>query len=244
MNENRKCLLVLGASSEIGCELINRIHKNYDIIVAHYCTSKEKLEILEKKLGKKLIPMQADFSSETDIRNMTERINLLNILPDHIVYLAAGKFRNIKFAKTSSSAFQNEMSLSVFALIQVLESFIALMVKRGSGKIVVMLSSCTLNQPPKYISPYVVSKYGLLGLVKALASEYADKGITVNAVSPEMIETKFLSEIPDIIVQKNAQVMPIGRNLKVTDVVPTFEYLLSEGADCVTGQNLAVTAGK
>ena len=59
-----------------------------------------------------------------------------------------------------------------------------------------MLTSCTTNIPPKYLASYVTSKYALLGLVKALSNEYADKGIRINGISPSMIETKFLENIP------------------------------------------------
>jgi len=77
-----------------------------------------------------------------------------------------------------------------------------------------------------------------------LAAEYSDKGITVNGISPEMIETKFLSDLPTFVVEKNAIDSPLGRNLTVQDVVPMIEFLLSDSAIAITGQNLAITGGK
>lgn len=107
-----------------------------------------------------------------------------------------------------------------------------------------MLTSCTENVPPKYLSPYVTVKYALLGLMKSLAAEYAEKGITVNGVSPDMMETRFLSEVSDIIVEKSAMTSPLGRNLTVQDAVPAFEYLLSDAAAAMTGQNLVISGGR
>ncbi len=106
-----------------------------------------------------------------------------------------------------------------------------------------MLTAYVIGVPPKFQSPYITVKYGLLGLMRNLAAEYAGKGITVNGVSPDMIETKFLSQIPELIIEQNAKNTPMGRNLRVEEVVPTFEYLLSDGADLVTGQNIGVTGG-
>lgn len=106
-----------------------------------------------------------------------------------------------------------------------------------------MLTSSTLGIPPKYQAAYVSVKYMLLGLMKSLSAEYADKGITINGISPDMIETKFLTNIPDMVVQKNAQNSPIKRNLTLNDVIPAFEYLLSDAANAVTGQNLGITGG-
>ena len=61
MREN-KILFVTGASSEVGCALINQVADNYDVIVAHYRSSVDRLLPLEEKLGDKLVMVQADFS--------------------------------------------------------------------------------------------------------------------------------------------------------------------------------------
>ncbi len=106
-----------------------------------------------------------------------------------------------------------------------------------------MLSAYLLGVPPKFQSPYITVKYALLGLMRNLAAEYAAKGIMVNAVSPDMMETKFLSELPDLIKEQSAKNKPLGRNLFVEEVIPTMEYLLSSGSDVVTGQNIGVTGG-
>lgn len=79
--------------------------------------------------------------------------------------------------------------------------------------------------------------------MRNLAVEYASKGITVNAVSPDMMETKFLSELPELIKEHSAKNNPLGRNIYVDEVGPTMEYLLSSGSDVVTGQNIGVTGG-
>ena len=83
-------------------------------------------------------------------------------------------------------------------------------------------------------------KPAVLILNKFLAAEYIEKGITVNAVSPDMMETGFIDNIPDLIKAQNAESSPIKRNLKVEDVIPTFKYLLSDGADTVYGQNIVI----
>ena len=79
--------------------------------------------------------------------------------------------------------------------------------------------------------------------MRNLAAEYAPKGITVNAVSPDMMETKFLSELPELIKEQSANKNPLGRNIYVDEVIPTIEYLLSSGSDVVTGQNIGITGG-
>ena len=133
--------------------------------------------------------------------------------------------------------------MSVSSIIMILQRFLPIMSRKKYGKILFMLTSFTLNAPPKYQAPYITAKYALLGLMLDLAREYAEKGIMVNGISPEMMETKFISEMPELVIQQNAANSPIGRNLTVEDVVPSFLYLLSDYADAITGQNIGITGG-
>jgi 3-oxoacyl-[acyl-carrier protein] reductase len=57
-----------------------------------------------------------------------------------------------------------------------------------------------------------------------------------------MIDTKFL-KVPDIVKQHNVENSPMKRLLTPGDVVPAFEFLLSDGADAITGQNIPVMQG-
>ena len=106
-----------------------------------------------------------------------------------------------------------------------------------------MQSSYALGAPPKNVSAYVVAKSALGGLAKSLAVEYAASGITVNMVAPCMMETRFLADTPDLIVQAAAASNPMGRNARVEDVVPAMEFLLSEEAGFITGVSLPITGG-
>ena len=243
MDRNR-VLLVSGASSDVGCEFIRRNQDKYQIILAHYCSSKERLAELKQEVGGKLSILQADFQNRESVAQMIREIKEREVIPTHIVHLSAPKFYQTKFVKSNWDQFEEGMMTSLHSIVEITRAFIPGMAKARFGRIVFMLTSCVQNNPPKYLTPYVTVKYALLGLMKSLAVEYADKGITINGVSPDMIETRFLSEISELIVQKNAMDSPIGRNLKVEDVLPAFEYLLSDEAAAITGQNIAITGGR
>ncbi len=238
-----KVLLITGASSDIGIELINKIHNNYDFIIAHHIGDIEKLIEYKEKLGEKLILVEGNFLNEEDTEKFIDKIIELGHIPTDFVHLPAGKYENIKFNKINWKKFETDINICLRSLVIILTRLLPIMSKNKYGKVVVMLSSCTLNIPPKYVSSYVTSKYALLGLVKALSQEYASKGITINGISPTMIETKFLENIPNLIIEQNAMNSPTGTNLKVSDVIPTFEFLLSDSSNSITGQNIAITNG-
>lgn len=240
-----KILLMTGASSEIGQGILKEIKNDYDVILAHYnCSVKELQKLKEQWDGRsKLILLQADFLEEEGADKLVAQINTLGYKPNHIVHLPSVKVFNTKFHKCKWRDYEEGMNVSIHSIVRILQEYVPGMAKDKYGKIIFMLTSCVLNLPPRYQSPYVTIKYALLGLMKSLSVEYAGKGIMVNGVSPDMVETKFLSEIPQLLIQKKAMDSPLGRNLEVEDIIPTFKYLLSEAADAVTGQNLGITGG-
>lgn len=240
----KKTLFVTGASSELGCSLIENVADNYDIVVAHYRSSVERLLPLEEKLGAKLMLVQADFSDSVSVRKMLDFFSEREIKPDHIVHMAALPMENKHFKKQSWCNFAENIETDLRPIVEILGEFLPAMSKQKYGKVIFMLTSCTVGMPPKYTTVYTTAKYALLGLMKSLAAEYAEKGITVNGVSPEMIDTRFLKDLPDLIKEMNAQNMPQKENLKVEQVVPTLAFLLSDGADMISGQNIAITDAK
>ncbi|MET7335381.1 3-oxoacyl-ACP reductase FabG [Nonomuraea sp. NPDC005650] len=116
------------------------------------------------------------------------------------------------------------------------------MLEAGWGRIVNISSSSAQTGAPA-MSHYVASKGGVIGLTKALAIEYADKGITVNHVPPGFIDTPLVREGP-VDVDAVAATMPMKRAGRPEDVAYAVAYLASEGAGYVTGQTLSTNGGR
>jgi 3-oxoacyl-[acyl-carrier protein] reductase len=106
-----------------------------------------------------------------------------------------------------------------------------------------MLSSVVINVPPKALTQYTTIKYAMLGLVKSLASEYSDKNIQINAVSPSMVETKFLDNINEKLVELSAYNHPLKRNAQVNEITPIIKMLISKESDYINGVNIPITGG-
>ncbi|MCL2202490.1 MAG: SDR family oxidoreductase [Defluviitaleaceae bacterium] len=243
--KNKKVLMVTGASSDVGMGLIRKIQSNYTHIIAHYNRSKDRVQALEHELEGRVVPMQCDFADKDAVDALAQQIIDLDIVPTHFVHMPNSPLNNAKFNKMQWHDFEDEMYTSFRSAVILLQSFVPAMVKQKNGKVVFMLSYCLVNTPQiKFAVQYTCAKYALLGLMRGLSTEYAHKGITVNGVSPSMIETRYLKDVHALIVQKNAAESPLKRNLYVDDVIGAFEFFLSEGANCITGQNIAVTGGK
>lgn len=243
MSKENKVLLVTGASSDIGSAFVKRNINKYSLIYAHYNSSKYELEKISNDNPGKLVLLQADFSENESVDKFIDSIKECGQVPDHIVHFSSPKAVNEKFHKVAWENFEKGIDTSLKSIVRILKEFMPSMAKNKYGKVVFMLTSYVIGVPPKYQTPYVTVKYALMGLMKGLSTEYASKGITVNAVSPDMMDTKFLADLPHLVVEQSAEESPLKRNLTVDEVIPAFEYLLSDAADAVNGANIPVTAG-
>lgn len=240
-----KVLLITGASSDVGMALAGSIAANYDAVMLHYSHMNSKLEVLAEELKAKteVVLLEADFAREEEVDALIAKIRETGRTPNNIVHLPGVPAYNKQFHKEKWENFQLSIDVSLRSAVKILQDFMPAMAKEKYGRVVFMLTSYTQGIPPKFQSCYVTYKYALLGLMKALSAEYAAKGITVNGVSPEMMETKFLADIPELIVQQNAASSPLGRNVKIEEVIPVMEYMLSDAGAAITGQNIAISGG-
>ena len=135
------------------------------------------------------------------------------------------------------------MAIQVESIVILLKRFAPKMSKLDSARLVFVTSSVTHGMPPKFMSMYTVTKFAQLGLMRAAAAEYGSSNLTVNSVSPSMIETQFVEDIGDVAVRMSAAANPKGRNATPDDVVGAIEFLLSSDARYINGIDIPITAG-
>jgi len=233
-------VFVAGASSDLGVALVRRLLQSGDAsIVAHYHSSAERIEQLGAR--DRIQPVSADFESVESVERMVEQLD--GRVPNQVVYLPALKLRYERFSKFNLDHFDRDMNVQVRSAVALFKRLLPKMAELPRAKVVFVLSSVTGRVPPKFMSMYTVVKHAQLGLMRALASEYASSRITINAVSPGMIETRFLDEIPAIAKEMSAAAAPRGRIATTGDVVGAIEFLLSPASDFVSGIELPVTGG-
>ena len=90
---------------------------------------------------------------------------------------------------------------------------------------------------------YVAAKAGLIGLTKALAKEYAGKGVTVNAIAPGFIESDMTANLAEELKAAYIAQIPVGRLGQASEVAKVVAFLASADASYVNGQTLAVDGG-
>ena len=122
------------------------------------------------------------------------------------------------------------------------------------GRIVNVGSVCSLKGYA-YVSAYVASKHGLLGLTRALAQETAKQGVTVNCVCPGYVDTPIVTDSVERITGKTklaadealaslVQFNPQGRLIAPEEVAAAIAYLCTDAAAAINGAAIPVTGGE
>jgi 3-oxoacyl-[acyl-carrier protein] reductase len=119
----------------------------------------------------------------------------------------------------------------------------ALMRAPGGGRIVNMTSVLGEGGSAGQ-APYVAAKAGVIGLTKSWAREYASRGLTVNAVSPGVIDTDMTAaEMPASRKEEVLKTIPLGRIGTPEDVANVVAFLAGPSASYITGEVIRVNGG-
>jgi 3-oxoacyl-[acyl-carrier protein] reductase len=116
------------------------------------------------------------------------------------------------------------------------------MMKQKAGRIINVASDAGLMGDLMRAN-YASAKAGLLGLTKTAAREFAAHGITVNAVSPGIIETDLIAGLAETRRSKQLQMIPQARFGKPEEVANAIVFLASDDASYITGEVLCVDGG-
>jgi 3-oxoacyl-[acyl-carrier protein] reductase len=238
-------ILITGASSDIGCALIRHLLSgpNPPLILAHSFRSGHKLKALQTEFGEALKLLEADFSQPAPMAALTDEILAAHGVPVGFVHLPALRLNYDRFTKLNWNRFEVDLNVQVRSAVVLLQRLLPKMVKLPRARVVFVLSSVVHGVPPKFMSAYTILKYTQLGLMRALAAEYAATPVRINAISPSMVETQFLQEIAEVAVQMSASANPQGRNATPADLLGAFDLLLSPASDYIHGVDLPIAAG-
>ncbi|WP_422124356.1 2-dehydro-3-deoxy-D-gluconate 5-dehydrogenase KduD [Planococcus sp. X10-3] len=156
----------------------------------------------------------------------------------------AGVIHREPAAEFSESEWMRVMDVNINSVFIVSQEIGKTMVQRGSGKII-NIASLLSFQGGLFVPAYTASKHAVAGLTKALANEWAGKGVQVNAIAPGYIETNNTEAIRQD-ENRNQTILdriPAARWGEADDLAGTAVFLASEAANYVNGHVLVVDGG-
>jgi 2-hydroxycyclohexanecarboxyl-CoA dehydrogenase len=203
--------------------------------------AKETADMIAKE-GGRAVAVKADVASRSDVEAAADRTRK-ELGPITILVNNAGISKMVPFLELSDAQWDQMLRINLNGPFYCTQAIVPDMLAAGWGRIVNITSSSTQLGSPK-MAHYVSSKGGLQGFTKALASEFARSGITVNAVPPNFVDTPMLHEtVSEDFIKARAESSVMGRPAQSEDIAAAVSYLCSVAAKHINGHTLSVNGG-
>ncbi len=244
---NDKVALVTGASRGIGRAIALRFAADGARVVVNYKGNSELAgKVVEEiqEAGGEAVSVQADVSrcAETDRLRDTalESFGQIDILVSN-----AGIVIDKPFIESTEDDWNAAMDNNLRGFFNVTQSILPHMIAREYGRVIA--TGSIINEVADFggnqYSVCAASKGGIVSMMRPIAAEMAQHGITVNSVSPGYIATEMLGEIDAAGLEEALRLVPMRRYGKPEEIAAATAFLASADAAYITGQTIRVNGG-
>ena len=237
-----KNALITGSSRGIGKAIALKYAENGAFVGINYLSNNKKAKNVLDEINKKganAILLKGDISNQEDvkiiIKKFIKKTKQIDILVNNAGIYPRHSFNNID-KKTWEKTFQVNLT-STYLLCKEALPYMKLNAR------IIFISSQLAFKGSNHGADYAATKAGMLGFMRSLALELADKKILVNAIAPGTIDTDLLSNYTEDMKRKRAQEIPLKRLGTPEDIANTCLFLASDLSSYITGETINVNGG-
>lgn len=241
-----KRILITGANGGIGYAISELLLKNNAKIDLIYHKNKQNIERLIRDNPDKLQDIsihQVDLTNDEELKDVLTTITSTNPA-DIFIHSPTYPTPHKSIMNMEWSEFQKHIELQSKAFFQITKSLFPNMKKQKMGRIISILTSYVVNEPPSGLSDYVVAKYSLLGLSKCMATELGKFGIRVNSISPSIVNTPLIDKLPSKFKEIVSSQIPLENKFaEPSDVAGLALFLCTDYSNYISGENILLSGG-
>ena len=203
-------------------------------------------------MGARAFAVVADVTDSSQVAKAHKEISQVLGPPD-ILVSNAGWAQSAPFLKATLQSLDEHMQVNLHGTFHAAQIALPTMLAKKWGRIVVVASVAGKIGTP-YTAAYTASKHAVVGLARALAAEFADKGVTVNAVCPGYVDTPLTDTNIKMAAARTGKsehevrkrfegFSPQGRLTSPEEVAHVVTFLCQEAAGNINGQAITVDGG-
>jgi len=240
---SQRIAYVTGGMGGIGTSICQRLHRDGFKVIAGCGPSRDHVKWVaeQKALGYTFhtsVGNVADWDSTVAaFKHAREEHGPIDVLVNN-----AGITRDRMFLKMSRDDWDAVIGTNLTSMFNVTKQVVADMVERGWGRII-QISSVNGAKGQAGQTNYSAAKAGMHGFSMALALEMANKGVTVNTVSPGYIGTDMVNAIKPEVLEKIVATIPVKRLGTPSEIASIVGWLAGDESGFTTGAEFAVNGG-
>ena len=233
-------IFITGGASGIGEQISRQLLSKAHRVLICYNSSEESAKIIKKDY-----PNAEIFKANLADRKQAEAFFEYGIKTfgniDVLINCAGVALKNC-FQCVSDEQFDELMAINFGSAYKLCSLAVPYFLAKNSGNIINIASMWGVN-PASCEALYSASKAALIAFSKATAAELGSAGIRVNCISPGVIDTKMNKNLTAEEMEQLKSETPLGRTGKAVDIANAVEFLISDKASFITGQNLVIDGG-
>ncbi len=240
----KRTAFVTGGSKGIGAAVVKKLCEDGFRVAVNYNSSEQRATALCSELssqGYEVIAIKGDVASSEDVRRMfaqiRESFGRVSVLVNNAGISLWGLFDTV-----SDEQWQKLLGVNLTGAVNCSREALKDMLYLKNGRII-NISSVWGQVGASCEAAYSATKAGLIGLTKALAKEYAPSGITVNCVSPGVVETDMMNRFSDSEKAAIYEEIPMGRPGLPEEIAAAVAFFACDASSYITGQILGVNGG-
>ena len=240
-----KVVLVTGGSRGIGRSICETLAERGCTVIFTYLTNEEMAQSLASEIrakGQNAYAYMCDMSDLKAVVTFTASARKQHGAFDAVVNNAGILGDGKPFLMSADDHWWNVMKTNIGSVTNTCRAVVPQMIAQKRGKIVNITSVSGQKGNPGQ-SAYSASKSAIVTFSKALSKEVGRYGITVNCVSPGLIETDMTKDIPNEYVTARAKFSPMSRKGEVAEVASLVAYLVCDAPSYLVAQELTIDGG-
>jgi 3-oxoacyl-[acyl-carrier protein] reductase len=243
MDLKGQVVMVTGGARGIGKAIAGKFAaKGADLVIAD--VSLQSAEETAKEMSQQNVRARAvsmDVAKSADVTRVFDEV-MRELGRIDVLVNNAGITKDSLLLRMKEEDWDAVLSINLKGVFLCSKEAVKVMVKQRYGRIVNIASVVAFMGNPGQAN-YSASKAGIIGLTKTAAREYANRGITVNAVAPGFISTAMTDALSENIKQEMLKSIPVGKFGSVDDVANAVVFFAEPGNGYITGQVIHVNGG-
>ena len=246
MDRNGETIAVVGAGSGIGRRTAERLAKLGGLIG---CIDRDSAGAAETangivKAGGKAVGLQAEITGKASMADAVEVLLSKSGRLDVLINCAGitGK-TNVKPHEVDLDDFDAVYRINLKGAMIATQVVLPAMLKQNYGRIL-HVASIAGKDGNAGMAAYSATKAGLIGLVKSMGKDYAETGITINALAPAVILTPMVEALPQATVDYMTAKIPMKRCGSLDEVAAMIAFIVSPECSFTTGFTFDLTGGR